>query len=72
MKYDVIPMIKRRIVSVIAEWVRILHHLNSKELKRPAARPIEREAMARTANLSNIVNGVAAVKLKSVLNPWTV
>lgn len=71
-KYDVIPIMRSKRVSVIAEWVRILHHLNSKELNRPAARPIDNEAIAKTANLPNIVKGVAGVKLKSVLNPCTV
>lgn len=61
MKYAIIAIIRRRIVSVIAEWVRNLKYLKARLLKIPKPNPKDNDAAAKPKKLRIIRNGVAVV-----------
>ena len=65
-------MIIKRSVSVIAEWVKNLNHLNIKLLNNPKNIPIPTDSTAKARKLPRISNGVVAVKSKLVLKLCTV
>ena len=61
MKYAIIAIIRRRMVSVIAEWVRNLKYLKARLLKTPKPNPKDNDAAANAKKFSIIRNGVAVV-----------
>lgn len=68
-KYETNAIIISKSVSVMAEWVRNLNHLNVKLLKIPKNSPIPIDVAASAKKLPKISNGDLTVKLKLVLNP---